>query len=154
MAGRIATRLAQLNVELPQPRPPLANYVPAVVTGNQVYLAGQVCAWDDELRYLGQLGKEISIEDGQQAARLCGLNIIAQLQAAVGDLDRVTRCVKVNVFVSSTSQFTDQPKVANGASDLLVDVFGEAGRHARTAVGVTQLPRGVCVEIDAVFEIV
>ena len=154
MAGRIVARLEELGIELPKPRAPVANYVPAVITGNQVYLAGQVCAWNDEIRYVGQLGRDISLEDGQKAARLCGLNIIAQLLAALGELDRVRRCVKLNVFVSSALTFTDQPKVANGASDLFVEVFGEAGKHARSAVGVAQLPLGVCVEIDAIFDII
>jgi enamine deaminase RidA (YjgF/YER057c/UK114 family) len=149
----IATRLTHLNIELPPARVPAANYVPAVLVGTQVYIAGQVCAWHDELRYVGQLGEEISIEGGQAAARLCGLNILAQLQAFLGELARVKRCVKLNVFIRSAATFTDLPKVANGASDLLLEVFGEAGRHARSAVGVAQLPRGACVEVDAIFEI-
>jgi enamine deaminase RidA (YjgF/YER057c/UK114 family) len=153
MTGKVAERIAELKIELPKPRAPVANYVPAVISGNQIYIAGQVCSSNAGLQYLGHLGQEITLEDGQRAARLCGLNIIAQLQAALGDLDRVKRCVKLNVFVSSSPSFTDQPKVANGASDLLVDVFGEAGKHARSAVGVTQLPLGASVEIDAIFDI-
>jgi enamine deaminase RidA (YjgF/YER057c/UK114 family) len=153
MAGKIAARLAEFNIELPNTQPPVANYVPAVITGSQVYIAGQVPVWNGALRYVGQLGKDISIEDGQKAAALCGLNVIAQLKAAIADLDRVKRCVKVNVFISSALTFTDQPKVANGASDLFVQLFGEAGKHARSAVGVAQLPLGVCVEVDAIFEI-
>src|SRR5262249_26817946 len=153
MTGKIATRLTELNIELPKPRAPVANYVPAVISGNQIYIAGQVCSWNGEFRFVGQLGREISVEVGQQAARLCGLNIIAQLQAAIGDLDRVSRCVKLTVFIRSADTFTEHPKVANGASDLFVETFGEAGRHARSAVGVNQLPFGVCVEIDAIFEI-
>lgn len=153
MSGRIALRLQELYIELPNPPPPAANYVPAVITGSYIYIAGQVSVWNGECRYLGQLGRDVSLEDGQKAARLCGLNIIAQLKSALGDLDRVKRGVKVNAFVSSASNFTDQPKVVDGASDLFVQVFGEAGKHARSAVGVSQLPRGVCVEIDALFEI-
>lgn len=153
MAGKIEARLKELHIEIPTPRAPVANYVPTVVTGNQIYIAGQVCAWNNEYLYKGKLGEEISIEDGQKAARICALNIIAQLKASLGDLDRVVRCVKLNVFVSSTAQFTDQPKVANGASDLIVEVFGDSGKHTRSAVGVAQLPLGVSVEIDAVFEI-
>ena len=120
---------------------------------NNAYLSGQITVWNGEFQFKGQLGKELQIEDGQKAARLCGLNIIAQLQAALGDLDRVRRCVKLNVFVNSTPSFTDQPKVANGVSDLMAEVFGDAGKHARSAVGVAQLPLGVSVEVDAVFEI-
>jgi enamine deaminase RidA (YjgF/YER057c/UK114 family) len=154
MTGNITARLTKLNIELPKPRAPVANYVPAVISGNQIYIAGQVCSWNGEYRFLGRLGGEISTEEGQQAARLCGLNIIAQLQAALGALERVKRCVKLTVFIRSADTFTQQPQVANGASDLFVEVFGEAGRHARSAVGVSQLPFGVCIEIDSVFEIV
>jgi enamine deaminase RidA (YjgF/YER057c/UK114 family) len=136
MTGKIAKRLADLNIELPAPRAPVANYVPAVKTGNHIYIAGQVSVWNGEYRHLGHLGGNVSVEQGQEAARLCGLNIIAQLQAALGDLDRVRQCVKV----------------ANGASDLIVQVFGETGRHARSAVGVAALPLGVSVEVDAAFE--
>lgn len=153
MPGKVAARLAELKIELPKAAAPVANYVPVVVTGNHAYLSGQVTVWNGEFKFVGQLGKDLQIEDGQKAARLCGLNIIAQLQAALGDLDRVRRCVKLNVFVNSTPTFTDQPKVANGASDLMAEVFGEIGKHARSAVGVAQLPLGVAVEVDAVFEI-
>lgn len=154
MPGKIAARLAELKIELPKAAAPVANYVPVVVTGNHAYLSGQITIWNGELKFVGQLGKELQIEDGQKAARICGMNIIAQLQAALGDLDRVRRCVKLNVFVNSTPTFTDQPKVANGVSDLMAEVFGDAGKHARSAVGVAQLPLGVSVEVDAVFEIV
>ena len=153
MPGKIAARLAELKIELPKAAATVANYVPVVVTGNHAYLSGQITVWNGEFQFKGQLGKELQIEDGQKAARLCGLNIIAQLQAALGDLDRVRRCVKLNVFVNSTPSFTDQPKVANGVSDLMAEVFGDAGKHARSAVGVAQLPLGVSVEVDAVFEI-
>lgn len=153
MPGKIAARLAELKIELPKAAAPVANYVPVVLTGNHAYLSGQVTVWNGKFQFKGQLGKDLQIEDGQKAARLCGLNIVAQLQAALGDLDRVRRCVKLNVFVNSTSSFTDQPKVANGVSDLMVEIFGDAGKHARSAVGVAQLPLGVSVEVDAVFEI-
>jgi enamine deaminase RidA (YjgF/YER057c/UK114 family) len=153
MPSRIDAKLKELAIELPQASAPVANYVPVVVTGNQAFLAGQVSVWNGEFRHRGQLGRDISVEEGQKAARLCALNILAQLRAALGDLDRVRRCVKLNVFVNSTPDFTDQPTVANGASDLIVSVFGDAGKHARSAIGVAQLPRGVSVEIDAVFEI-
>lgn len=153
MPGKIASRLAELKIELPKAAAPVANYVPVVITGNHAYLSGQVTILNGEVKFVGQLGKDFQVEDGQKAARLCGMNILAQLQAALGDLDRVRRCVKLNVFVNSTPSFTDQPKVANGASDLMAEVFGDAGKHARSAVGVAQLPLGVAVEIDAVFEI-
>jgi enamine deaminase RidA (YjgF/YER057c/UK114 family) len=153
MSGKIAARLAELKIELPKAAAPVANYVPVVVTGKQAFVSGQVPVWNGELKYIGQLGKEFQVADGQQAARLCGHNIIAQLQAALGDLDRVKRCVKLNVFVNSAPGFTDQPKVANGVSDFMVEVFGDAGKHARSAVGVAQLPLGVAVEVDATFEI-
>ncbi|MBL9033758.1 MAG: RidA family protein [Rhodospirillaceae bacterium] len=153
MPGKVAARLAELKIELPKAAAPVANYVPVVVSGNHAYLSGQVTVWNGDFQFKGQLGKEFQVEDGQKAARLCGLNILAQLQAALGDLDRVRRCVKLNVFVNSTPTFTDQPKVANGVSDLMAEVFGDAGKHARSAVGVAQLPLGVAVEVDAVFEI-
>lgn len=152
MTGRIDARLAELKIELPQAAAPVANYVPFAVTGNQVHTAGQVSRWNGEFLHVGTVGKDVSVEDAYRAARICGLNIIAQVQAAVGDLDRVRHCVKLNVFVRSDENFTEQPKVANGASDLMVEVFGDAGRHARSAIGVKQLPFGVSVEIDAVFE--
>ena len=117
------------------------------------FVSGQVTSWNGEIKYKGKLGKEVGIEEGQQAARICALNIIAQLKAVLGDLDRVKRCLKLGVFVNSTPEFTDQPKVANGASDLMVEVFGEAGKHARFAVSAGSLPLGCAVEVDAVFEV-
>ena len=153
MSGKIAARLAELKIDLPKAAAPVANYVPVVITGNQAFVSGQVTVWNGEFKYIGRLGKEFQVEDGQKAARLCGHNIVAQLQAALGDLDRVKRCVKLNVFVNSAPDFTDQPKVANGVSDFMVEIFGDAGKHARSAVGVAQLPLGVAVEVDATFEI-
>lgn len=154
MAGAIDARLKELGIELPEAAAPAANYVPYVVSGNQVFIAGQVTIWNGELRFLGRLGESLGVEEGYQAARLCGLNILAQLKAACGgDLDRVARCVKLGGFVNSTPDFTDQPKVVNGASDLMVEVLGDKGRHARFAVGAPSLPLGVSVEVDAVFEI-
>ncbi|MEX0696730.1 MAG: RidA family protein [Dongiaceae bacterium] len=154
MAGKIDKRLADLKIELPKAAAPVANYVPAAISGKLVFVSGQVTVWNGEFKYIGRLGEAFSIEQGQAAARLCGLNIIAQLRAALdGDLDRVRRCVKLGVFVNSADGFTDQPKVANGVSDLMVEVFGKAGRHARFAVGVNVLPLNVAVEVDAVFEI-
>lgn len=147
-------RLASLKIELPQPAAPAANYVPYVVSGNLVFVSGQITIWNGELRYLGRVGENLSVEDGVAAARLCGLNLIAQVRAACGgSLDRVKRCVKLGGFVNCTPAFTNQPQVINGASDLMVEVFGDAGKHARFAVGANVLPRGVAVEVDAVFEI-
>ena len=154
MAGRIEKLLADKKIELPKAAAPVASYVPVVQTGNLVFTAGQVTVWNGEFKFVGKLGKEYTVEQGQQAARLCGLNVIAQLKAALGgDLDRVKRCVKLGVFVNSTAEFADQPKVANGVSDLMVEVFGDAGKHARSAVGVNVLPLNLAVEVDAVFEI-
>lgn len=154
MAGEIDARLAELGIEVPEAAPPLANYVGYVVTGNLVFVSGQVPIKDGEFQYQGKVGAEISVEDAQAAARLCAINIISQLKAACGgDLDRVSRIVKLGGFVNSTPEFTDQPKVINGASDLMVEVFGDAGRHARAAVSAGALPLNVAVEVDAVAEI-
>ena len=154
MPGRIDARLAELKLELPQAAAPVANYVPVVIAGGLAFVSGQVTAWNGEFRFRGKLGKDFSVEEGQQAAKLCALNVIAQLKAALGgDLDRVKRCAKLGVFVNSMPEFTDQPKVANGASDLIVQVFGDAGKHARFAVGTNVLPLNVAVEVDAVFEV-
>ena len=154
MAGKIDKRLSELGIELPKAAIPVANYVPVTFASGLAFVAGQVTVWNGEFRYIGKLGKEYQIADGQAAARLCGLNILAQMKLALGgDLDRVKRCVKLNVFVNSVDDFTDQPKVANGVSDLMVEVFGDAGKHARAAIGVNVLPLNVAVEVDAVFEV-
>ncbi|HET6223847.1 MAG TPA: RidA family protein [Dongiaceae bacterium] len=154
MAGKIDKRLADLKLELPKAAIPVANYVPVVFTGDLAFVSGQVTVWNGEFQYKGKLGKEFTVEDGQKAARLCALNVIAQIRNALnGDLDRVKRCVKLVVFINSVDDFTDQPKVANGASDLMVEVFGDAGRHARSAVGVNVLPLNLAVEVEAIFEI-
>jgi enamine deaminase RidA (YjgF/YER057c/UK114 family) len=154
MTGRIEARLKDLKIELPQPGTPLANYVPFVRSGDLLFVAGQVCQWNGERRFIGKLGREISFEQGQEAARLCALNILAVARSALsGDLDRVVRCVRLGGFVNSIDDFTQQPQIVNGASDLIVQVFGDAGRHARTAVGVNVLPGNVAVEVDAVFEV-
>ncbi len=154
MAGTIEQRLAELGIELPQASAPAANYVPFAVSGNLVFVAGQVPVWNGEIRHRGRLGDDFTIDDGYQAARLCALNVIAQLKAACGgDLDRAVRCVKLGGFINSAPAFTDQPKVMNGASDLIVEVFGDKGHHARFAVGAPTLPLGVSVEVDAIFEI-
>ena len=154
MAGKIDARLKELKIELPNAAAPAANYVPSVRTGNLLFTAGQLCMWNGERRFVGKLGREYTVEQGQQAARLAGLNILAQAKAALdGDLDRIQRCVKLNGFVNSVPEFTEQPRVVNGASDLMVEVLGDAGRHARTSVGVNVLPFDLTVEIDAVFEV-
>jgi enamine deaminase RidA (YjgF/YER057c/UK114 family) len=154
MVGAIDRRLAELGIELPRAAAPVANYVPFVVTGNQVFVSGQLPVVGGEVRYRGRLGDGMSLDDGYQAARACALNILAYVKEACGgELDRVARCVKLGGFVASTPDFTDQPKVVNGASDLMVEVFGDNGRHARFAVGTAALPLGVAVEVDAVFEI-
>ncbi|MBT3790637.1 MAG: RidA family protein [Alphaproteobacteria bacterium] len=154
MAGKIDARLAELGIEIATPAAPQANYVPFVISGNLVYVSGQVPVVDGEVRFKGKVGDDVDVATAAQAARACAMNLIAQVKAACdGDLDRVTRVVRLGGFVNATADFTEQPQVINGASDLLVDVFGDAGRHARFAVGAGSLPLGVSVEIDAVFEI-
>lgn len=148
----IETRLEELGITLPQAAAPVASYVPVVVHGDLAFVSGQVSFVDGEL-LKGRLGEDVSLEDGITAARGCGLMILAQLKAALGSLDRVERIVKLGGFVNSTPDFTDQPEVVNGASNLMLDVFGDAGKHARAAVGVPSLPRGVAVEVDAVVAI-
>ena len=151
--SRIETRLAEIGVVLPDPVAPVANYAPFVVSGNLVFISGQVSIGPDGL-IAGRLGDNVSLEQGIEAARACGVNLIAQLKAACeGDLGRVRRVVKLGGFVNCTPDFADHPKVANGASDLMVDVFGDAGRHARAAVGAPSLPMNAAVEVDGVFEI-
>jgi len=154
MPGRIEERLKQLGLELPRSAAPVANYVPFVRSGDLLFIAGQICQWNGERRFVGKLGREITVEQGQEAAKLCALNILAHVKTALdGDLDRVLRCVRLGAFVNGTDDFTEQPQVANGASNLMVELLGDAGRHARAAVGVNALPGGVAVEIDAVFEV-
>ena len=154
MAGTIEKRLGELDIELPPANAPAGNYVPFVQSGNLLFISGQIPVVDGKPAFIGTLGAEFTVEDGAAAARTCALSILAQAREALGgDLDRVTRCVKLSGFVASTPDFTDQPKVINGASDLLVEVFGEAGRHARAAVGMAALPLGVAVEVEAIFEV-
>ena len=154
MSGRIDDRLKELGIELPVPSSPGANYVPHVYTGNLVFLTGQLSQWNGERRFIGKLGREFGVEEGQQAARLCALNLIAHLRAALdGDLDRVVQTVRVAGFVNSTPDFVGQSQVLNGASDVFVEVFESAGRHTRMAVGVSALPYDVAVEVEAVFEV-
>ncbi len=148
----IAQRLTDLKITLPNAAAPAANYVPFVKSGNLLFVSGQLPFEDGQLIHKGRLGEDVSLEDGYKAARACGINIIAQIKAA-GGLEKVRRIVRLGGFVNSTADFTDQPQVVNGASDLFVEVFGDAGKHARAAVGVPSLPRGVAVEIDAVVEL-
>jgi len=154
MPGRIEERLRELHIELPQPSKPGANYVQFVRSGNLLFLTGQLSQWNGERRFIGKLGREFGIEEGQQAARLCALNLIAHLRTALdGDLDRAVRCIRVAGYVNSVSDFVGQSQVINGASDLFVEIFGEAGRHTRMAVGVSALPYDVAVEVESVFEV-
>jgi enamine deaminase RidA (YjgF/YER057c/UK114 family) len=154
MAGRIEARLRELGIELPQAAAPVANYVPFTISGSLVVVSGQICMWNGERRFVGKLGAGIPLADGQQAARLCALNILAHLQVACGgELDRVRRVLRLGGFVNCTPDFTEMPQVVNGASDLMVEVFGDRGRHARAAVGVSSLPSGVAVEVEAIAEI-
>jgi enamine deaminase RidA (YjgF/YER057c/UK114 family) len=151
--SRIDKTLAELGITLPTPVAPVANYVPYVISGNLVFVSGQVSIGPEGL-IKGRLGDDMTLDQGVEAARVCGINLLAQLKAACGgDLGRVKRVVKLGGFVNSTPDFTDQPKVVNGASDLMVAVFGDAGRHARAAVSSPSLPLGAAVEIDGFFEI-
>ena len=155
MSGKVEARLNELGIELPQPQAPWANYVPFTISGNLVFISGQICQWNGELRFVGKLGGGIGIADGREAARLCALNILAHLKTACdGDLDQVKRVLRLGGFVNCTPDFTEMPQVVNGASDLMVAVFGDAGKHARAAVGVNSLPLGVAVEVEAMFELV
>lgn len=147
-------RLAALGLELPVAAAPVANYVGYTVSGKTVFVSGQLPFKDGKLTVAGRLGAGVSIEDGYAAGRQCGLNILAHLKAACGgDLDRVARVLRLGGFVNSTPEFTDAPKCVNGASDLMVAVFGDAGKHARAAVGVASLPAGAAVEVDAIVEL-
>ena len=146
-------RLQQLGVSLPTPAAPVAAYVPCVRTGNLVYVSGQVPLVDGKPSHTGHLGDDVSLEDGRAAARTCAINLLAALKAELGELSQVTRVVKVVGFVAAAPGFTDMPKVVNAASELFGEVFGDAGRHARSAVGVATLPLGVPVEVEAIVEI-
>lgn len=154
MTGRIDQRLTELGITLPAAAPAVANYVPYVICGNLVFVSGQLPMEGGKPAVLGRLGDGVAVEDGVRAARLCALNLLAQARAACGgDLDRVRRVVRLTGFVASAPGFVDQPKVINGASDLMVEVLGEAGRHARVAVGAAALPLDAAVEVDGIFEI-
>jgi len=150
----IESRLQELGLTLPAQLPPLANYVPYVKVGSLVFISGQIPSWNGKVNYIGKVGRDFSIEDGQKAAHLCALNILAHLKRACEeDWTQVIRCVRLGGFIHSTDDFKEHPQVMNGASDLMVAIFGEKGHHARLAVGVNALPLGVSVEIEAVFEV-
>ena len=154
MHAKVDMHIAQLGIELPTPAPPAGAYVPFVVAGRLLLVAGQLPMWNGTLKYDGRVGAEITLEDGIAAARLCGLNVLAQARAACdGDLDRVRRVLRLGGFVQAAPGFTDHPKVLNGASELMVEVFGQAGRHVRVAVGAASLPMAAAVEVEAMFEI-
>jgi len=152
MAGAAEKRLAEMGITLPQAPAPAANYVPYTISGNILTISGQITLGPKGLEYIGKLGADTDVETGQAAARLCAINILAQAKAALGDLDRITQVIKIQGFVNSAPDFGEQPAVINGASDLLANVLGDAGKHARAAVGVAALPFGVAVEVDAVIE--
>jgi enamine deaminase RidA (YjgF/YER057c/UK114 family) len=154
MSGRIEERLKELKIELPKAAAPAANYVPYTISGRLLFVAGQIPIVNGQLKYVGTVGADLSVEDGAAAARLCGLNLIAQAKAACGgNLDKVGRVLKLVGFVQCMAGFKDQPKVINGASDLMVQVFGDLGRHARAAVGSNALPLGVAAEVEGTFEL-
>jgi enamine deaminase RidA (YjgF/YER057c/UK114 family) len=150
----ISDKLQELGIVIPKAVAPIANYVGARQSCKMLYISGQLPVENGEIKYIGKVGESVTIDEAKEAAKLCVINIISQLSAILNeDLEKVVSCVKLGVFVNAVSDFTDHPTVANGASDLIVEIFGDAGRHARAAVGVASLPRGVCVEIDAMFEI-
>ena len=154
MAGTVEQRLTEMGVKLPKPAAPAANYIPFVTTGKIVFVSGQLTILNGKLMYLGKVGDTLSTDDGYKAAQICAINLIAQVkEACFGDLDRVLQVVKLGGFVNCTPDFTDQPMVINGASDLIAEAFGDAGKHARFAVGASSLPLGVAVEVDGIFEI-
>ena len=154
MVGTVEKKLREMGITLQEAKPPMANYVPFVRTGNLLTISGQLCLdGEGKLVAKGQLGAGVSIEDGQKAARACAINVLAQVKAALGDLDKVVRVVRLGGFVNATPGFLDGPKVMNGASDLMVAAFGDKGKHARTTVGVSALPQDAAMEVEALFEV-
>ncbi|MCC7487343.1 MAG: RidA family protein [Burkholderiales bacterium] len=154
MSGRRHQHLIDLGIQLPVPAAPAGNFVPAVAVGSLLYVSGQVPRGEGRIEFVGKLGREYGVEEGQKAARLCAANVLAQVnQACGGDLDRVVRCVRVTGYVNCTPEFAQHPQVINGASDFIVEVFGENGRHARTAIGVSSLPGGAACEVEAIFQV-
>ena len=153
MTNAIEAKLAEKGLVLPEAALPAANYLPATISGNLIYVSGQLPMKDGKPQGIGKLGREFTIEQGQEVARQCVLNVLAHVRANLnGDLTRVKRVLRLGIFVASAEGFTDQPKVANGASDLIVELFGDKGKHARAAVGVAELPFGVAVEVEATVE--
>jgi enamine deaminase RidA (YjgF/YER057c/UK114 family) len=151
----LADRVASLGLQLPEPAMPRASYIPWVKVGELLYISGHVPKENDECVYIGKVGDDLDVEAGKAAARLCALAILAQLDTAIGgDLRRLQRCVRLSGFVNATPEFQDHPQVIDAASDLIFQVLGEPGKHARTAIGVSSLPRGVAVEIEAIFQLV
>ena len=154
MAGAVEAKLKELGIALKEPAKPIANYVPYVRTGNLLTVSGQICLdGDGKLVATGQLGAGVSIEDGQKAARACAISLINQVKAAIGDLDKVKQVVRLGGFINSAAGFTEGPKVMNGASDVMVAVFGDKGKHARFTVGVAALPANAAVEVEGTFEV-
>jgi enamine deaminase RidA (YjgF/YER057c/UK114 family) len=152
--GPIASRLAELGITLPEPPKPVASYVGFVREGNLVFVSGQLPFLEGKLYRTGILGTDVSVEDGAAAARICAINLLAQARNACGgDVEKIVRCVRLGGFVACTPAFIDHPKIINGASDLMAQVLGEAGQHARTSVGVASLPMGACVEVEAIFAV-
>ena len=151
--GNIEQRLSQLGIKLPDTAAPAGTYVPYILEKNQLWISGQVPFWNGKVKYRGKVCSEVSMDDAVMSARICGLNILAQIKKALEDLNRVERVIKLNGFVNSASDFTDHPKVINGASDLMVDVFGEFGRHTRVATGASSLPLNSTTEVDALISI-
>ena len=154
MPGTVEKKLADLGIALPSPAAPVANYVPFVRTGNFMVVSGQLCLdAEGKLVAKGQLGGGVSVEDGTKAARACAIMLLAQLKAALGDLDKIARVVRLGGFINATPDFLETPKVMNGASDLMVTAFGDKGRHARTTIGVAALPMDAAVEVEGLFEV-
>ena len=153
MAGTVDKKLGELGIVLPTPAAPVANYIPFVRVGSLLFVSGQICYQDGKLVATGKLRAGVSVEQGQKAARACAINVLAQVKAALGDLDKVLRVVRLGGFVNSAPNFLEGPKVMNGASDLMVAVLGDKGRHARTTVGVAVLPADAAVEVEGVFEV-
>ena len=154
MAGKIEARLQALSIDLPEAASPAANYIPYVITGSLIFVSGQLPFMNGALSGVGKVGRDLTVEEAREIARICGLNLIAQARAACGgDLDRIARVVKVGGFVNAVEDFDQHPEIINGCSDLMVEVFEDKGRHSRFAVGAGSLPRGVSVEIEAIFEL-
>ena len=153
MAGRIEQRLAELGITLPTPAAPIANYVPFTIAGSLLVVSGQIPLRDGAVAYVGKVSTDVSLDDGREAARLCFINLMAQMKAATGDLDRVKRVLRLGGFIAAPASFTQHAAVMNGASDLAVEVFGDAGRHARSTIGVPSLPADAAVEVEGMFEL-